>query len=68
MYGNPAISYKVICVEHLTALETRVNNMIEDGWIPAGGVYQHNNRYLQAMWRPPLPHDVREAMKKVMDK
>jgi len=58
-------SHYTIAIGHtIGELESRVTKMIDDGWIPAGGLMWYNQRYLQAMWRPPMPKDIRNAMEK----
>ena len=57
--------YHIIEKNNSWELSEFVNNAIEDGWIPAGGIFYHNNRYMQAIWRPPLPKEIKITMDNV---
>ena len=41
--------YKIVCTLTLDKLEGLVNNLIEEGWYPIGGVSTINCGYCQAM-------------------
>lgn len=57
--------YQIISYDHELDLLERVNNMIKDGWLPAGGIFIRNGRtYSQAMWNPPLPEEIKNCMSK----
>jgi hypothetical protein len=44
----------------------QVNNMIQDGWIPCGGVMMTpNGDVFQAMWYPPVPTEIITRMENV---
>jgi hypothetical protein len=63
MNDGPA-HYRIIEASHEARLMTKISNMIADGWIPAGGVAHspEGRLYMQAMWRPPLPAEVKIIM------
>jgi hypothetical protein len=55
--------YKIVLDRQPTGLLDIVNNMIKDGWIPCGGLcVDKNDVYYQAMWRPPLPEEIKIHM------
>jgi hypothetical protein len=59
--------YRIIQNQYLDMLVNEASNMIADGWMPAGGVVHKGSRYLQAMWRPPMPAEVKIIMQTVSD-
>ena len=57
--------YRLVREYNTDAFQNTINNMINDGWIPTGGIAYYNNDKIQAMWRPPLPEIVKIAMEKM---
>src|SRR5580765_6472541 len=53
------MQYEILVAENLDALTKAVDEYIEKGWVPQGGICNHSadlesasNRYLQAMIKP----------------
>jgi hypothetical protein len=59
--------YRVIKMQNLDMLMNKASNMIGDGWMPAGGIAHHGQLYMQAMWRPPMPDEVKIIMQTASD-
>ena len=57
--------YKVLVSDYLPSFLEKANNMIADGWIPAGGVHYDGHNHRQAMWKPPFPEEIKIKMDKI---
>jgi len=44
--------YRIITAADLTVLEKKVNELMDEGWLPQGGVSWVYDGYAQAMLRP----------------
>jgi hypothetical protein len=57
------VEYRIVVDEHFEALESKVNKMTDDGWVPTGGIgVDGGNDFLlmQAMTRDVDPFSVEE--------
>ena len=54
--------YKIISSHSPDRVAHLANNMINDGWIPVGGVTGDTGMLRQAMWKPPIPAVIKIKM------